>query len=179
VVGNGGNGPAVFVEAEKLGLEGIVSKRRDSHYRSGLTDRWRKVKCWTKSELVVVGTAVDKKTGAPTALLAEDAADGLRFAGGAFITLDGRQRERFGNKLARLAATRPPLPGLSARYAQWVKPELVVGCGISGGRRTTPRDRTNPSKLEAAMGADSAPQMPPGLALASGWRRAREYRAEP
>jgi hypothetical protein len=53
------------------------------------------VKCWTKSELVVVGTAVDKKTGAPIALLAEDAADGLRFAGGAFITLDGRQREQF------------------------------------------------------------------------------------
>ena len=85
------------------------------------------MKCWTKSELVVVGTAVDKKTGAPIALLAEDAVDGLRFAGGAFITLDGRQRERFGNKLARLAATRPPLPGLSARDAQWVKPELVVG----------------------------------------------------
>ena len=73
-----GNGPAVFAEAEKLGLEGIVSKRRDSHYRSGRTDRWRKVKCWTKSELVVVGTAVDKKTGAPIALLAQDAA-GFRF----------------------------------------------------------------------------------------------------
>ena len=63
----------MFAEAEKLGLEGIVSKHRDSHYRSGRTDRWRKVKCWTKSELVVVGTAVDKKTGGPIALLAEDA----------------------------------------------------------------------------------------------------------
>jgi ATP-dependent DNA ligase len=116
-----GKGPVVFAEAEKLGLEGIVSKRRDSHYRSGRTDRWRKVKCWTKSELVVVGT------GAPIALLAKDAADGLRFAGDAFITLDGRQREQFGQKLARLAASRPPLPGLSRREAQWVKPEMVVG----------------------------------------------------
>ena len=53
------------------------------------------MKCWTKSALVVVGTAVDKKTGAPIALLAEDAAFGLRFAGGALITLDGRQRELF------------------------------------------------------------------------------------
>jgi len=68
----------VFAEAEKLGLEGIVSKHRDSHYRSGRTDRWRKVKCWTKSELVVIGTAVDKRTAAPIALFAEDAADGLR-----------------------------------------------------------------------------------------------------
>jgi ATP-dependent DNA ligase len=113
--------------AEKLNPEGIVSKRRDSRYRSGRTDRWRKVKCWTKSELVVVGTAVDKKTGAPIALLAEDAADRLRFAGGAFITLDGRQREQFRQKLARLAASRPPLPGLSRREARWVKPEMVVG----------------------------------------------------
>jgi hypothetical protein len=48
---------------------------------------------------VAVGTAVDKKTGAPIALLAEDAADGLRFGGGAFITLADRQRERFGEKL--------------------------------------------------------------------------------
>jgi ATP-dependent DNA ligase len=30
-----GNGPAMFAEAERLELEGIVSKRRDSHYRSG------------------------------------------------------------------------------------------------------------------------------------------------
>jgi hypothetical protein len=51
----------------------------------------------------------------------------LRFAGGAFITLDGRQREQFREKLARLAASRPPEPGLSRREAQWVKPKLVVG----------------------------------------------------
>jgi hypothetical protein len=56
-----------------------------------------------------------------------DPADGLRFAGGAFITLDGRQQEQFRQKLARLAASRPPLPGLSRRKAQWVKPEMVVG----------------------------------------------------
>ena len=123
----------MFAEAERLELEGIVSKRRDSRYRSGRTDRWRKVKCWTKGEFFVVGTAVDKKTGAPIALLAEDAADGLRFPGGAFITLKDRQRERFGDKLARLAASRPPVPGFRGREAQWVKPELVVGvCHLRG-----------------------------------------------
>jgi ATP-dependent DNA ligase len=30
--------------AEKLGLEGIVSKRQDSFYRSGPTKEWLKVK---------------------------------------------------------------------------------------------------------------------------------------
>jgi ATP-dependent DNA ligase len=87
-----GNGPAFFAEADKMGLEGIVSKRRDSRYRSGPTDRWRKIKCWTRGKLIVVGTGVDSRSGSPIALLAEDAADGLRYAGGAFISLQGRVR---------------------------------------------------------------------------------------
>jgi ATP-dependent DNA ligase len=33
-----GNGPEVFASAERMGLEGIVSKRLGSHYRSGRVD---------------------------------------------------------------------------------------------------------------------------------------------
>lgn len=39
-----GNGEAVFRHACAMGLEGIVSKRKDSAYRSGRSDRWLKVK---------------------------------------------------------------------------------------------------------------------------------------
>jgi DNA ligase D-like protein (predicted ligase) len=130
-----GNGPAVFAEAEKLGVEGIVSKRRDSRYRSGRTDRWRKIKCWAHSDFIVVGTSIDKRTGSPIALLAQDAADGLRYAGGAFINLDQQTRERFREKLRRLATDRPVLPELRRRATQWVKPELVVGVRHLGGER--------------------------------------------
>jgi ATP-dependent DNA ligase len=49
-----GDGPKVFASA--VGLEGIVSKRLGSHYRSGRVDSWRKVKCWTESALVLIGT---------------------------------------------------------------------------------------------------------------------------
>jgi bifunctional non-homologous end joining protein LigD len=38
------NGPLVFAHACKLGLEGIVSKRRDSPYRSGSSPHWIKSK---------------------------------------------------------------------------------------------------------------------------------------
>jgi bifunctional non-homologous end joining protein LigD len=38
------DGPTVFAHACKLGLEGIVSKRKDSPYRSGRTADWIKVK---------------------------------------------------------------------------------------------------------------------------------------
>ena len=39
-----GNGPTVFAHACKLGLEGIVSKRNDSPYRSGRSPHWLKMK---------------------------------------------------------------------------------------------------------------------------------------
>jgi bifunctional non-homologous end joining protein LigD len=38
------DGPLVFWHACKLGLEGIVSKRKDSHYSSGRSQHWIKSK---------------------------------------------------------------------------------------------------------------------------------------
>jgi bifunctional non-homologous end joining protein LigD len=38
------DGAAVFKHACKLGLEGIVSKRRDMRYRSGRSKSWLKIK---------------------------------------------------------------------------------------------------------------------------------------
>jgi len=39
-----GDGPTVFAHACKMGLEGIVSKRRDSMYRSGRSPDWLEMK---------------------------------------------------------------------------------------------------------------------------------------
>jgi ATP-dependent DNA ligase len=39
-----GDGETVFRHACKLGLEGIVSKRKDSAYRSGRSSDWLKMK---------------------------------------------------------------------------------------------------------------------------------------
>ena len=39
-----GDGPTVFAHACKNGLEGIVSKRKDSAYRSGRSPDWLKMK---------------------------------------------------------------------------------------------------------------------------------------
>jgi bifunctional non-homologous end joining protein LigD len=39
-----GDGPTLFRHACKLGLEGIVSKRKDSPYRSGRSPDWLKSK---------------------------------------------------------------------------------------------------------------------------------------
>jgi ATP-dependent DNA ligase len=39
-----GDGPIIFEHACKMGLEGIVSKRRDPPYQSGRVRSWIKVK---------------------------------------------------------------------------------------------------------------------------------------
>ena len=39
-----GDGPTIFAHACKVGLEGIVSKRKDSMYRSGRSPDWLKSK---------------------------------------------------------------------------------------------------------------------------------------
>ena len=38
------DGPTIFAHACKMGLEGIVSKRKDSPYRSGRSPDWLKMK---------------------------------------------------------------------------------------------------------------------------------------
>jgi ATP-dependent DNA ligase len=39
------SGPLMFGKACEMGLEGVVSKLRDSRYRSGRTDTWQNAKC--------------------------------------------------------------------------------------------------------------------------------------
>ncbi|HET7543157.1 MAG TPA: DNA ligase D [Polyangiaceae bacterium] len=50
-----GEGARFFAEAAKLGLEGVVSKRAQSPYRSGRGKDWQKSKALARQEFVIVG----------------------------------------------------------------------------------------------------------------------------
>lgn len=50
-----GDGRAAFANACKLGIEGIVSKRRDQPYAPGRGKSWLKIKCIQRQELVIGG----------------------------------------------------------------------------------------------------------------------------
>lgn len=50
-----GNGSDFFRAADRMGLEGIVSKRADSPYRGGRTATWLKTKCFEESAYEVAG----------------------------------------------------------------------------------------------------------------------------
>jgi bifunctional non-homologous end joining protein LigD len=48
-------GSEMMQHASKLGLEGVISKRRDAPYRSGRSDDWIKAKVHANQEFVIVG----------------------------------------------------------------------------------------------------------------------------
>ncbi|WP_318011242.1 MULTISPECIES: ATP-dependent DNA ligase [unclassified Mesorhizobium] len=54
-----GTGDAVYHLVDQAGLEGMVSKRKGSVYRSGATMNWRKIKCYEVKEMNIIGAQRD------------------------------------------------------------------------------------------------------------------------
>jgi bifunctional non-homologous end joining protein LigD len=115
---------ALFRAADRMSLEGIVSKRAASRYVSGRSKAWLKSKCMVESEFVVVG--FERKSGeAPFALLARETGDGPRYAGRAFVTLSQPERGEFWTRVKALAAEKPPIRS-TRKKAIFVRPMLRV-----------------------------------------------------
>lgn len=133
-----GSGADILAHACKLGLEGIISKRRDLPYMPGRNDAWRKVKCARRQEFVIGGFTEPQgsRTGIGALLLGVYAT-----TLGRPLVFAGRVGTGFSHKLAtELRATldaiaqktspfSPAPKGPLARTAHWVTPTLV--CEVS------------------------------------------------
>lgn len=93
-----GDGGTVFAAACGMGLEGVVSKRLKSAYASGPSRAWLKTKCFDEGVFSVAG--VEQKKGKPAMALLEY--ESGEYAGAAFVTLAGAERERFWRAVERL-----------------------------------------------------------------------------
>ncbi len=101
-----GNGADLFEAADAMGLEGIVSKRARSRYRSGRSRDWLKIKCFAEGEFVVIG--IERITRRrPTVLLAREVDGRLAYAGAAMVTLANPDRDRFWRNVERLNSDGP------------------------------------------------------------------------
>ncbi|AZO05606.1 ATP-dependent DNA ligase [Mesorhizobium sp. M2A.F.Ca.ET.043.02.1.1] len=114
-----GAGGAVYHLACEAGLEGIVSKRLDSVYRSGSTMNWRKIKCYVEKEMDIIG--VQREPGKPAMVLM---ADKGRYMGGAFIPFRADKRQALWDRVQGKTGAPPP-KGLAKQKAEWLKPGLV------------------------------------------------------
>ncbi|RWC26664.1 MAG: hypothetical protein EOS27_24485 [Mesorhizobium sp.] len=116
-----GGGADFYAAVDRMGLEGMVSKRPDSVYRSGDTEAWLKIKCYEEIEYEVAG--VQRKPGsAPLALMATRDAE-RRYVGSANIALTKAMRERLYQRVQEGKGAPPKVIGKTT--GEWIKPSLV------------------------------------------------------
>jgi len=126
-----GRGPDVFDQACRMGLEGIISKKRDLPYQPGRRDGWKKIKCLRRG-LFVIGGFTDQqgsKEGLGALLVGRYEDRRLIYNGrvgtGFTHALALDLRKRLESIEQRACPFDPPPPGPLGRRAHWVTPALV------------------------------------------------------
>jgi bifunctional non-homologous end joining protein LigD len=130
------DGTAVFEHACRMGLEGIVSKRRDGPYRSGRQESWIKLKC-VKSDTFPIIAFVEKLGARPRKIaslyLGKQEGGRLLYAGkvrSGYTEVVAREvRER----LDPLIRNKTPLAvPVKKTKATWVEPVVDAEIEFSG-----------------------------------------------
>ncbi|TPM92746.1 ATP-dependent DNA ligase [Mesorhizobium sp. B2-1-3A] len=115
-----GEASAIFHLIDEAGIEGMVSKRRDSKYRSGRSTNWLKIKSYAVEEYDLLG--VEREMGKPAFALMADRKTG-KYVGSAFINSSRAIRERLWKRVQEHAG--PPPKGMKRPATQWVKPGII------------------------------------------------------
>ena len=129
------SGDAVFASACKMGLEGIISKRRDAPYQSTRNSSWLKAKCRAGQE-VIIGGWTSRRTQF-SSLLAGVYLDGHLVYAGRVGTGYGRNTiARLLPRLREVEAGKSPFSGKgpppSKDTIRWTRPELVAEIEFAG-----------------------------------------------
>jgi bifunctional non-homologous end joining protein LigD len=119
-------GPALFENACKLGLEGIMSKRLDSPYRSQRTNTWTKITCRKRETFVVAGIAYKGKKF-DGIYLGRRKGRALEYAGKVehgFSAANTKTLEKAAQPLVSRA--QPLTKKIRKPKARWLKPKLLA-----------------------------------------------------
>ena len=130
----------LVASACKMGMEGIIGKRRDAAYRAGRSTDWIKLKCGQGAELVIAGYTEGQgaRAGDVGALViaAHDAKGQLRWAGNVGSGFNARTQALLKKRLAPLITASSPLAADQRAKAPsaitWVRPELVAQIAHAG-----------------------------------------------
>ncbi|MGZ5271428.1 MAG: DNA ligase D [Ramlibacter sp.] len=121
----------VIASACKLGLEGVIAKRRNAGYVTRRSGDWLKLKCTRRQEFVVAGWTDPQgsRTGIGSLLLGvHDAHGRLQYAGNVGTGFNERSLRDLRARLDALATDKSPLASTAGapRGTHWVRPELVA-----------------------------------------------------
>jgi bifunctional non-homologous end joining protein LigD len=132
------DGPTMFEHAGRLGLEGIISKRRDLPYRPGRTEDWLKSKCVSRQEFLILGYIPSTvAAGMVGALLLGYRQNGkLVYAGRVGTGWSTAEARSLKEQLEKIAAAKPTfanaLPAGADKGARWAEPQLVADIQFRG-----------------------------------------------
>ena len=126
------SGEIVLRHACRLGLEGVISKDRDSPYRAGRGRSWLKCKCAARQEFVIggftVSTASAKSIGSLALGVYEQRA--LRYVGRVGTGFSAAVAQGLFQRLETIRSPTSPfadrLSADQARQIRYVRPELVA-----------------------------------------------------
>ena len=113
------------------GWEGVIAKRRDSHYEHRRSRHWLKLKCEASQELVVGGFTDPQgsRIGLGALLVGYYEGDDFVFAGKVGTGFDRQLLLELRARLDAMEIPKPPFTravGLPRVRVHWVRPELVV-----------------------------------------------------
>lgn len=121
----------LVLAACKLGLEGVIGKRRDSRYVTRRSPDWIKLKCGQRQEFVIGGYTDPQgaRTGIGALLLGVHDKDGvLQYAGNVGTGFNEATLRDLKARLTALATDESPFPpkAVAGRKHHWVKPRLIA-----------------------------------------------------
>jgi bifunctional non-homologous end joining protein LigD len=119
------DGAVIFKQACKMGLEGIVSKVRDSRYASGRNNDWVKVTCRQRETLPIAGFALNG-TKFDGIYIGRRKGDKLLYAGKVDHRFDNASAKDLQARLKPLIRKTQPYAKRIAHRGVWVEPSLLA-----------------------------------------------------
>ena len=119
------DGKEMFAHACKVGLEGVVSKVRDSRYQSGRGRDWVKTTCAQRETLTIAGFALDGNDW-DGIYLGRRKGDALIYAGKVDHGFDKKSSAELRQRLTPLIRKTQPYTKRIAHNGTWVEPVLFA-----------------------------------------------------
>ena len=125
-----GGGKAFFEEAKKKGLEGILGKKSDSLYFSGLrSENWIKIKTIESIETIICGYTQSENRPFGSLILGLQEKGELVYVGNCGTGFSIADQKKLQQKFEKISASKSPFPhqiSLNGRTANWIKPVMIA-----------------------------------------------------
>lgn len=165
------DGPEMLAHACKVGLEGVVSKVRDSVYPSGRSNDWVKKTCAQRETLTIAGFALDGTKWDGLYVGRRKGGD-LVYAGKVDHGFDKVSAADLKKRLTPLVRKTQAFSKRIAHKGIWVEPKLLAEIEY---RRNPPRVRCDTRSSRAFAKIFEDRKVRPGISMQACVRRSRPY----